>query len=172
MSEKEKIVPNPEGYTIVKYLEVVVVFCFIIGMILSIPLFQRFKEDKGLANLFLWGGGLLFGLIGHGFTEVRVLLRITEMGLEQTRLSGSVFCPKYRLIEWKNMSKYYLNPRWMSKGIDFLVLVNSDNNFRISMPWIRIFEKQKNNQENLDAFKEEFFKMASKHNVSRDIFDS
>ena len=168
---EEKTIPNPEGYTIVKYLEFVVVFCFIIGALLSIPLFNMFKDDKLLSNGVLLVGGLLFWLIGHKFTEVKVNLRITDKGLEQTRISGSRFCPEYRLIEWNNMSRYYLNPRRMTKGMDFLVFLYSGNGFRISMPFIRIFEKQKNNDDNLEDFKEEFLEMATKYNVERDFFD-
>ena len=70
MSEEEKktddegkTIPNPEGYTIVKYLEFVVVLCFIIGTLLSIPLFNLFKDDKLLSYGVLLVGGLLFGLL-------------------------------------------------------------------------------------------------------------
>ena len=90
---EEKTVPQPEGYTIVKYLEFVVIFCFVIGVLLSIPLYKMFKDDKLLSYGVLLVGGLFFWVIGHKFTEVKVNLRVTDKGLEQTRLSGSRFCP-------------------------------------------------------------------------------
>ena len=170
-NDEEKTVPQPEGYTIVKYLEFVVIFCFVIGVLLSIPLYKMFKDDKLLSYGVLLAGGLFFWVIGHKFTEVKVNLRVTDKGLEQTRLSGSRFCPKYRLIEWKNMSRYYLNPRGLTQGMDFLVFVYSGNSFRISMSFIRIFEKQKNNDDNLEDFKEDFLEKASKYGVERDFFD-
>ena len=179
MSEKakhtdneEKTIPKPEGYTIVKYLEFVVFICYgFFGMFVPVPFMVLMKIHNYsfiLPFIVMCGSFALFWLIGHKITEVTVNLKITEKGLEQTRLSGSKFYPEYRLIEWKDMKRYYPNGR--SKGIDFLICVDSDTNFRISMPGIRVFEKQKNNTENLIAFQEEFSKMASEHGVKQSLW--
>ena len=128
MSEKEKktdveekTIPNPEGYTIVKYLEFVVLFCSFIGALLAMAICAMFNVNGRLLYMIIFGSFALFLIIGHKITEVKVNLRITEKGLEQTRLSGSKFCPEYRLIEWKNMSRYY--PHGRSRGIAFLICV-------------------------------------------------
>ena len=164
----EKTIPNPEGYTIVKYLEFAVFLCYAIGSLLVVAICAMLKVNGRLSYVVLFGCFTLFLIIGHKITEVKVNLRITEKGLEQTRLSGSKFCPEYRLIEWKDMSRYYPNGR--SRGIAFLICVNAETDYRISMPGIRVFEKQKNNSENLTAFQEEFSKMASEHGIPSGLF--
>lgn len=170
-NDEEKTIPRPEGYTIVKYLEFVVFLCYgFFGVFVPIPFMVLMKNHNYsfvLPFIVMLGSFVLFWLIGHKITEVTVNLKITDKGLEQTRLSGSKFYPEYRLIEWKDMKRFY--PYGRSRGIDFLICVDSDTNFRISMPGIRVFEKQKNNTENLIAFQEEFSKMASEHGVKRSL---
>ena len=165
-NDAEKTIPNPEGYTIVKYLQFVAVFSFIIGMMLSIP-FRNVIYDKWLFYVVMFGGGLLFWFIARKFTEVKVNLRITEKGLEQIKLSGSRCCPEHRLIEWKDISGYCLDGR--SRGIDFLVFVKNDKPLRISMPGFLVFERQKSNWDSFTAFKNEFLKIAPKHGVHREL---
>ena len=162
-NDEEKNVPNPEGYTIVKYLQFVAVFSFFIGMMLSIPFCNDIHD-----YVVMFGGGLLFWLIARKFTEVKVNLRITEKGLEQIKLSGSRCCPEHRLIEWKDMSGYCLDGR--SRGIDFLVFVKNDKPLRISMPGFLVFERQKNNWDSFTAFKNEFLIIAPKNGVHRALF--
>ena len=166
--DEERTVPNPEGYIIVKYLEFVVFLCYAIGSLLALAICAMLKVNGWPSYLVIFSCFALFLIIGHKITEVKVNVRITEKGLEQTRLSGSKFCPEYRLIEWKDMSRYYPNGR--SRGIDFLICVDAEADFRISMPGIQVFEKQKNNSENLTAFQEEFSKMASKHGIPSGLF--
>ena len=170
-SDEEKTIPNPEGYIIVKYLEFVVFLCYgFFGVFVPIPFMVLLKDHNYsivLPIIVMYGSFVLFWLIGHKITEVTVNLKITDKGLEQTRLFGSKFYPDYRLIEWKEMKRFYPNGR--SRGVDFLICVDSDTNFRISMPGIRVFEKQKNNTENLIAFQEEFSQMASEHGVKQSL---
>ena len=175
MSEEEKknndegkTIPNPEGYTIVKYSQFVVFLCYgFFGMFVPIP-FMVILDNHNysiLPVIVMCGSFVLFWLIGHKITEVSVNIKITDKGLEQTRLSGSKFYPEYRLIEWKDMKRYYLNGR--SRGVDFLICVDSDTNFRISMPEIRVFEKQKNNWDEFEAFQKDFSEIAPEHDVRR-----
>lgn len=164
----EKTIPNPEGYTIVKYLEFVVFLCYAIGSLLAVAICAMLKVNEWPTYVAIFGCFVLFLIIGHKITEVKVNLRITEKGLEQTRLSGSRFYPEYRLVEWKDMDRYY--PHGRSRGIDFLICVDAETDFRISMPGIRVFEKQKNNSENLAAFQEEFSKIASEHGIPSGLF--
>ena len=159
-----KTIPKSEGYTIVKYMEFVVFLCYAIGSLLAMAICAMLKVNGWPSYVAIFGCFVLFLIIGHKTTEVKVNLRITEKGLEQTRLSGSKFCPEYRLIEWKDMSRYYPNGR--SRGITFLICVNGETpDFRISMPGIQVFEKQKNNLANLTAFQKEFSRIASKHGI-------
>lgn len=170
--DEEKTIPNTEGYTIVKYLEFVVFLCYgFFGTIVPIPFMVLLKNHNYsivLPIILMCGSFVLFWLIGHKITEVTVNLKISDKGLEQTRLSGSKFYPEYRLIEWKDMKRYY--PIGRSSGIDFLICVDSDTNFRISMPGIRVFERQKNNTEKLTAFREDFSMIASEQGVPCGLF--
>ena len=171
MSEEEKTIPNPEGYTLVKYSEVAVFFCLFISAVMFIP-FTEFvlKDGDGslLVNQWLWWlmycVFCLIGLaIGHKLTETKVNLKLSEKGLEQTRLSGSRFVPEYRLITWGDMKRFHLHGR--NKSVEFLICTKEGPNFRISMPSIRLFERQKSNYAVLDAFRTEFKQVAKEHGV-------
>ena len=166
----EKTILNLEGYTIVKYLEFVVFLCYAIGSLLALAICAMLKVNGWPSYVVIFGCFAIFLIIGHKITEVKVNLRITEKGLEQTRLSGSKFCPEYRLIEWKNMSRYY--PHGRSRGIAFLICVEGSetSDFRISMPGIQIFERQKHNSANLTDFQEEFSEFASEHSIPSGFF--
>jgi hypothetical protein len=165
---EEKTIPRPEGYTIVKYLEFVVFLFWGLGLLFTEWLCFFLIEYKLLPYILMFCGSLLFWLIGHKITEVRVNLRITEKGLEQTRLSGSKFYPEYRLIEWKDMKRFH--PYGRSRGIDFLICVDSDSNFRISLPLIRVFEQQGNNRDEFEAFQKDFSEIAPENDVHRTFF--
>ena len=175
MSEEEKktndegkTIPNQEGYTIVKYSEFVSFMFFFFGMMAFFPFAPFLKEFEWLPYIVWLICIGLFWLLGRKITEVKVNLRITEKGLEQTRLSGSKFYPEYRVIEWKEMKRYYLYGR--SRGVDFIICIDGAVNFRISMPLIRMFEKQKHNNDNLVDFREEFERIATEHGVKRSFF--
>ena len=167
-NDEEKTIPRPEGYTIVKYLEFVVLLGSAFIWLLLWPLFIVFMDYGWLPYILMIGSFVLLWLLGHKLTEVTVNLKITDKGLEQTRLSGSKFYPEYRLIEWKDMKRYYPNGR--SRGVAFLICVDADTNFRISMPGIRVFEKLKNNTANLIAFQEKFSNIASEHGIPSGLF--
>ena len=108
---QEQIVPRPEGYTIVRYAEGWSSFIvFGIGFFIQIYIELVSKDVfmgvmQGLVGAWLWLYYILrfipfviLWVIARKITEVTVNLRITKDGLEQTRLSGSCFFPKYRSI--------------------------------------------------------------------------
>ena len=171
---EEKTIPRPEGYTIVKYAGGWVLFISAFGgMVFSIVLIEFFKKYcNGASDWLLW---VLFfvvcallWIIGLKITEVKVNLKITDEGLEQTVLSGSRIYPKYRLIKWENMKHFYLTGR--TRYQDFLITVRNDENFIISVPLFSLFEKQKDNWKNFEAFREDFWGIAPEHDVHRAFF--
>ena len=177
MSEEQQViekdfVPNPEGYTLVKYSYLVVGMSYSIGGILFLP-FAEFVLKGGdgscLVDKWLWWPlffvfFLLGGVIGHKLTEAKVNIKLSERGLEQTRLSGSRFVPKYRLIPWCEMKRFHLFGR--NNSVDFLICTKEGSNFRISMPPVRIFERQKVNDVVFNTFRVDFKHIAMEHGVS------
>jgi len=180
MSEEEKktddggkTIPNPEGYTIVKYAEGWVwVSVFVVGTMISTLLLYVFRNAFSDRDWLIWGVFIgvfvILWVIMRKITEVKVNLKITEEGLEQTRLSGSKIYPEYRLIKWDDMRHYYLHGR--SRDNAFLISVIEDTDFRISIPLLPLFEKQKDNWKNYIAFHEDFWEIAPEHDVHRAFF--
>lgn len=176
-TNEEQVVPRPEGYTIVKYFPAweVVFFLFLplftwLMDFISSELFH-FDVIKYIGDSF-WLMALwiiipmaFVWLIMRKFTEVKVNLKIKEEGLEQTRLSGSKLYPKYRMIRWEEMKHYY--PQGRHRYQDFSVSVKHGQNLRISVPWPLLFEKQKDNYDNLMSFIDVFWDLAPQHDVHR-----
>ena len=180
MSEEEKktndggkTIPNPEGYTIVKYAEgwvdLIVLVLGIVALTFILCVFKNVFMDRiWLFLLVDFGVLVLLWVIGRKITEVKVNLKITDEGLEQTRLSGSKLYPEHRLIRWEDMKRYHLYGR--GRGNEFYIVVKDDSNFRISTPLFSLFEKQKENKESFAAFQDDFLGIASEHDVHRAFF--
>ena len=172
---QEQIVPRPEGYTIVKYaggwtdfisLLGALIICGTWGFDLVYINLGSYFTDLGWLYIIVYFIFCLFlRLIMHKITDVKVNLKITEEGIEQTRLSGSRLYPEYRKIEWEDMKRIYLNGR--VKGQDFLITVCRGVNFRIFIPVLQLFVKQESNYEENRDFSEKFEMMAIKHGFHR-----
>ena len=172
-NDEEKTIPRPEGYTIVKYAEGWTTFVVLFGGMLISPFILYLIKDVVPDRLWLFlllylsVFALLWGLM-RKITEVKVNLKITDEGLEQIRLSGSNIYPDYRLIKWEDMNHYHLNGR--SKYQNFLISVKDDTNFRITIPMLALFEKEKENWDNFAAFQDDFWGIAPEHYVHRAFF--
>ena len=171
--DEEKTIPRPEGYTIVKYAEGWVnLIVMVLGLVVLTFLLIVFKDVFiGRIWLFLlvdFGVLALLWVIGRKITEVKVNLKITDVGLEQTRLSGSKLYPEHRLIKWEDMKRYHLYGR--GRGNEFYIVVKGDTNFRISTPLFSLFEKQKENRDSFAAFQDDFWGIAPEHDVHRAFF--
>jgi hypothetical protein len=168
-SEKE-VVPNPEGYTLVKYSYITVFIGIVIFGILFLLFvgFLQGDDGKWLVEPWLWWLlAIIFPISGwlitHKLTEAKVNIKLTDKGLEQTRLSGSRFVPKYRNIPWSNMNRVFFYGR--NQSVNFLICVDEGVNLRISMPVIRVFERQKANDDVLEQLREEFKEMGILHGL-------
>lgn len=168
-SEKE-IVPNPEGYTLVKYSYITIFIGIVIFGILFLLFvgFLQGDDGKWLVEPWLWWLlAIIFPISGwlitHKLTEAKVNIKLTDKGLEQTRLSGSRFVPKYRNIPWSNMNRVFFYGR--NQSVNFLICVDEGVNLRISMPVIRVFERQKANDDVLEQLREEFKEMGILHGL-------
>lgn len=181
-TNEEQVVPRPEGYTIVKHsplLGVLVFLCVAVGCTHLVYLVSDdvFHFDiKGRFGDSFWWSFLCTVLkdviplfvawvLTMKIIEVKVNLKITEVGLEQTRLSGSKLYPKYRMIRWEDVKHYYPDGRHLFQ--DFSVSVKHGVNLRISLARSPIFEKQRDNCENLSLFIDAFGKMAPQQDSHR-----
>lgn len=169
INDEEKTIPNPEGYTIVKCAGGWVLFISaFVGMVFSICLIEVFKNYYNEASdWLLW---VLFFVIcpllwilARKITDVKVNLRITDEGLEQTRLSGSRFYPRHRLIKWEDMKCFH--PHGRTRIQNFQISVRGGMNFRITVPELPLFVKQKGNMDAFIEFRDVFWETAPDHDV-------
>lgn len=162
---EEKTIPNPEGYTIVKYAAGWVYIILFIGCFFSLFLLSVFKNAlKDVGNWPYFVIIALFWLIARKITEVKVNLKITDEGLEQTRLSGSRIYPEKRLIKWENMKSFH--PYGRHRDQDFLISVRGGMNFRISVPaFFALFVRQKGNKDDFEEFRNDFWEIAPDYDV-------
>ena len=175
IDDEEKTIPRPEGYTIVKFAFGWVLFVsMLFSLVISVVLIEAFNDYfRETVDWLVWIMPLaiyaLLWIIGRKITEVKVNLKITDEGLEQTRLSGSKFYPNHRMIKWEDMKRYHLNGRFRN-NINFLISVRGDTDFRISIPLFTLFEKQKDNSKTFEAFQNDFWGIAPEHDVHRAFF--
>ena len=167
--DEGKTIPNPEGYIIVKCAGGWVLFISaFVGMVFSIILIEVFKNYyNGASDWLLW---VLFfvicpllWIIARKITDVKVNLRITDEGLEQTRLSGSRFYPGHRLIKWEDMKCFH--PHGRTRTQNFQISVRGGMNFRITVPEFLLFVKQKGNMDAFIEFRDVFWETAPDHDV-------
>ncbi len=167
--DEEKTIPRPEGYTIVKYARGWVLFIsMLFSLVISAVFIVAFNDYFGETDDWLvWIMPLviyaLFFIIGFKITEVKVNLKITIEGLEQTRLSGSRIYPKYRLIKWGDMKSFHPNGR--NRCQNFYISVRNNLNFRISVPMLALYKWRKGNSDVFEEFRNDFWETAPDHNV-------
>ena len=169
INDEEKTIPRPEGYTIVKYafgwvLFISMLFSLVISAVFIVAFNDYFCEtDAWLVWIMLLVIYALFFVIGFKITVVKVNLKISDEGLEQTRLSGSRFYPKHRLIKWEDMKCFHPYGRTRSQA--FQISVRDGMNFRICVPETALFVKQKGNKDAFKEFRTVFWETAPDHNV-------
>ena len=167
--DEGKTIPNPEGYTIVKYAAGWVYIILFIGCFFSLFLLSVFKNAlKDVGNwtdyIIVFSTTALFWIIARKITEVKVNLKLTDEGLEQIRLSGSRIYPEKRLIKWENMKSFH--PRGRHRDQDFLISVSGGMNFRISVPaFFALFVRQKGNKDDFEEFRNDFWEIAPDYDV-------
>ena len=179
---EERVALRPKSFTIVKYAEVssslipvllLMIICVLSGansqFICRYAIGNYITDNDWLFLAVLFVLYLTFWLIMRKITEVKVNLKITEKGLEQTRLSGSKLYPEYRMITWKAMTQIYMLGR--TKKLNFLIDVKNERNFRISAPQHPIFEKQEKNFEQFCDFLEYFEKILRKQRLHKQFED-
>ena len=181
---RERAVPRPEGYTIVRSAPGWEVFIFCVGIIIwgfimlvfdafegsVLNTIRSFVEDRvWLFDALILVYFVIIWIIACKITEVKVNIKINDEGLEQIRLSGSKFFPEYRMIKWEDMKAFNFGEG--RKGVVFHIRVKYDMNFNISLPIkLLLFERYKRYDADFDAFRIAFEEIAAKHDVYRVFF--
>ena len=156
--DEKEFVPNPEGYTFIICPLEQVFYLFIIALIIPLGFAPSLNNEWMVAVLWIVGFFMMF-LLAHKLAEAKVNIKLSDLGLEQRRLSGSRLVPEYRLIRWTDINKCY------NYGNMFRIVPNEGSDLRLSPPVFLLFEKQVSNRDNYYAFENEFFKMLRKQEL-------
>ena len=162
-----RIIPRPEGYTVVKYdprWEFIVVA--VIGSAISFFLSIRFAWDNEWLRvlLFLTVWIILF-VVMRRITEVKVNLKITEEGIEQTKLSGLSFYPECIMIKWADVNRILFG----RGNVPSLIITFKNGKKNRMFPSLSsLFEKQKCNFGEFCDFRDDLLVIAPKHGFRRE----
>ena len=155
---EEEFVPNPEGYTFIVCPLHQVFYLFVVAMVLPFC-FIRYLDNEWMIVVIWIVGVVVFSVLAHKLAEAKVNIKLTDMGLEQRRLSGSKLVPEYRFIRWVDIDKCY------NHGNMFRIVTKGGPDFPISTPVFSLFEKQESNRDNFYAFENELYKMTRKQKI-------
>ena len=168
MSEEQKKVeeeftPDPEGFTFTVYS------FWEFGGIMAFGMFTSFfcavycvvhsLYSEWMIPVFTIAGLLVFFVIGRKLCEATVNVKLTDIGLEQRRLSGSRFVPEYRMAYWNSVAGYF------SSAWSVYLHINGGTSFLIQSPFFAVFERPKSWRDNFYAFQSELYKMAKKYGI-------
>ena len=155
----------PDGFVVKRYSRTIQSVVLLASLILSsIPLvlILRRWELHSVVVLLLVVAVVFFGIFLAKkitvATGTKVNLKITKVGLEQTKLSGLVLVPKIRIVEWENMRFCRL-----VYGYSLFIRTKKGRNYLlVSVPplyW------PTDDSEVLDDFQKEFERLAKQHKI-------
>lgn len=181
MSEKEKKhAPNPEGYDITICPEYWVTVLSVVISIVSVYMFKgMLKPLFSSLNVWLFLGVFCIILsipvylsmfLIWKLTNAKVNIRLTDVGLEQRKVSGPSWVPDFQIVKWEEMNYYYLfGRRYLGNeltGDDFFIGTKLDKDYAFSaMTFFRIDELNKT----MKAFRSEFLQLANHKGIKRQL---
>ena len=181
MSEKEKKhAPNPEGYDITICPEYWVIVLSVVISIVSVYMFKgMLKPLFSSLNVWLFLGVFCIILsipvcfsmfLLWKLTNAKVNIRLTDVGLEQRKVSGPSWVPDFQIVKWEEMNYYYLfGRRYLGNeltGDDFFIGTKLDKDYAFSaMTFFRSDELNKT----MKAFRSEFLRLANHKGIKRQL---
>lgn len=185
MNEKEKriqeITPNPEGYNITIFPEF---WTGVISVAIPIVLIYVFlgvlKPLFSSLNIWLAVGVfciLFFILVCLSLfcisrlTKAKVNIRLTNVGLEQRKLSGPFWIPEIRIVRWEDMSYFFLfgkrrgGPAVAFNGNDFYIGMKRCSDYSFSS--IAFFRCERELKMVMKSFRTEFLQLAGQYGLER-----
>ena len=185
MSEKEKspqkITPNPDGYDITIYPEywtgimtmiLVLVLVYVLKSVLK-PLYSSMNEWLALGIFCVFLSILVFLslFLIWKLTNAKVNIRLTDVGLEQRKVSGPSWIPDFQIVKWEEMDYYYLFGRRHlgSKftGDDFFIGTKLDKDYAFST--MSFFRHERELKKTVRAFRSEFLRLANHKGIKRQL---
>lgn len=161
-----------DGFVVKHYpiwLKLIVFYVtFFLSLILPIIILRRWELHNKVVVLLLM---LVFFSLGT-FLTIRIIvaigttvnLKITKVGLEQTRISKSVLVPEKRIVEWENMKSCRIH----SDGL--FIRTKKGKNYRLEPYPYRGSELRYSYGDVLDDFIWEFERLAKQHKIKRKQF--
>ena len=166
LTKEERIAQEyPDGFVVKRYsrlVQIVVLLTLLfLSFVSSILIFRRWELHRVvvliiLVAFMLFGFFLAYKIIVATGTTVN--LKITKVGLEQTKMSRSVLVPQKRIVEWDNM-KFCRFPFF---GI-FVIKTKEGKNYRLESYPVTLWHVDDSNA--FDDFQWEFERLAKQHKI-------
>ena len=182
MSEEEKkLTPNPDGYDITIYPEYWVIVLSVVISIVSVYMFKgMLKPLFSSLNVWLFLGVFciilsipvyLSTFLIWKLTNAKVNIRLTDVGLEQRKVSGPSWIPDFQVVKWEEMDYYYLfGRRYLGSeftGDDFFIGTKLDKDYTFST--MSFFRHERELKKTVRAFRSEFLRLANHKGIKRQL---
>ena len=138
LTQEQRIAQEyPDGFNVRTYS----VMAQFIGLMLSMILVLLFSASKLWVITPVWTRKIVYvfttilgWVLGRKSSEAIVNLKITNVGLEQMRISGSILVPKERIIEWGNMRSCLRFGE--IRRSDFYIKTRKGSNYRLKTTYL------------------------------------
>ena len=139
LTREERIAKEyPDGFNVRTYSVVAQFIGLMLGLILVFLFDARLKLwiiDPDWIRLIVFVFLAILGwVLGQKLSEATVNLKITNVGLEQMRVSGSILVPKKRIIEWRNMRLCLRLGE--HRRSDFCIKTRKGSNYRLTTTYL------------------------------------
>lgn len=128
---------RPDGFNVRTYSVMAQFIGFVLGLIF-VFLFAASKlwiiAPAWIRMIVYFFTTILGWVLGRKFSEATVNLKITNVGLEQMRISGSILVPKKRIIEWGNMRLCLRLGEY--RRSDFCIKTRKGSNYRLMTTYL------------------------------------
>lgn len=156
---------RPNGYTVRTYSIMAQFIGFILGLIL-VFLFSTSKlwiiapvRIRKIVYVFM---AILGWVLGRKSSEAIVNIKITNVGLEQKRVNGSILVPKERIIEWGNMRSCLILGEF--RRSDFCIKTRKGSNYRLMTTYL--FRRFSDYDNAFFDFRDEFERRAKEKHIT------
>jgi len=171
LTQEQRIAQEyPDGFVVKRYSRLVQAVVLLASLILSLipPILLSSKWELHVVVIVLLF--VAFMLLGFPLakkitiaTGTAVNLKMTKIGLEQTKLSRSVLVPKKRIVEWENM-RFYRS--FLSNSL--FIRTKKGRNYLLTSVIPLYWPSDDSNV--FDDFLWEFERLAKQHKIKRKQF--
>ena len=135
LTREERIAKEyPDGFNVRTYSTVAQFIGFMLGLILVFFLYSRIDTPVWIGLIALGFLAIIGWVLGQKLSEATVNLKITDVGLEQKRVSGSILVPKEKTVEWGNMRLCLRLGEY--RRSDFYIRTKKGRNYRLMTTYL------------------------------------